>query len=319
MLLILLAACQGASDEPSVADACVALDDASVGAPFRLTYCTACHASGRVGQERHGAPEGMDFDDRDGVMAHAARVAARVSEGTMPPGGGPTEEERRRFLDWMACGAPGRVEPWIGAASARDVLGAWDVVEESVDEDGLLVLRVYGSGTGRTATQDILEEERWSVGTDHAALLERTRWSADDGSWLLTDIWTPPLTAVGPYANWTWGGIRTRVEPAGEQSRDETWTFARGPETEADPRLNGSSQERVDGVEDASGASLALWLSAAEGLVARRFVADGADPDAGAPAWESMQYPQGFREPASSPIGAPGRVWSAAMLVAEAP
>jgi hypothetical protein len=237
----------------------------------------------------------------------------------MPPGGGPTEDERRRFLDWLACGGPGRAEPWSGAASARDVLGAWDVIEESADEDGLLVLRVYGSGTGRTATQDLLEEERWSVGTDNAALVERSRWSADDGAWLLTDLWSPPLAAVEASGTWTWSGVRTRLDPAGEQSREEAWTFTRGPETQADPRMNGGAQERVDGMEDASGAALALWLSAAEGLVSRRFVADGALPDVSAPSWESMQYPQGFREPASSPIGAPGRVWSAAMLVAEAP
>jgi hypothetical protein len=76
---LLLQGCAPRASE-TTASCDVALDDRSVGAPFRQTYCTACHASGRSGAARFGAPEGMDFDDRDALMAHAERVRARVRE-----------------------------------------------------------------------------------------------------------------------------------------------------------------------------------------------------------------------------------------------
>ncbi|MEQ1507264.1 MAG: hypothetical protein ABMB14_33860, partial [Myxococcota bacterium] len=37
----------------------------------------------------------------------AARIAARVDDGTMPPAGGLTDEERRLLADWANCGTPG--------------------------------------------------------------------------------------------------------------------------------------------------------------------------------------------------------------------
>ena len=58
------------------------------GQPFMLTWCTGCHAGGRVGEERHGAPDGVDFDTLSDVQAWETRILARVEDGTMPPGEG---------------------------------------------------------------------------------------------------------------------------------------------------------------------------------------------------------------------------------------
>jgi uncharacterized membrane protein len=54
--------------------------------------------------DRHDAPLGVDFDTYQGVLDHADRIAVRDGDGTMPPGGGPSEEEHARLAEWIACG-----------------------------------------------------------------------------------------------------------------------------------------------------------------------------------------------------------------------
>lgn len=81
----------------------------SFGAPLVMSYCTGCHAKGLVGEQRQGAPPGVDLDTLAGIRARLARVYERSADEhtTMPPVGGPTAEQRRLLGDWLACGAPG--------------------------------------------------------------------------------------------------------------------------------------------------------------------------------------------------------------------
>jgi len=68
-------------------------------------HCTGCH-SGYLDTpaEREDAPAGVDLDTWEDLLAHADRVWVRaVSQGGMPPGGGPDQEEQRLFEEWMAC------------------------------------------------------------------------------------------------------------------------------------------------------------------------------------------------------------------------
>lgn len=77
------------------------------GAPFFLTWCTGCHSVGRVGEERSGAPDGVNFDSLDEVRAWSSRIAVRaVDAGDMPPQYGPDDVARARLAEWLACGAP---------------------------------------------------------------------------------------------------------------------------------------------------------------------------------------------------------------------
>lgn len=73
------------------------------GAGFMTQHCQSCHASGA--QERNGAPDGVVFDTEDDVVAFGERVLVRVvDDGSMPPQGGPTDDERYLVDVWLSCG-----------------------------------------------------------------------------------------------------------------------------------------------------------------------------------------------------------------------
>ncbi len=80
----------------------------SFGGPFLISWCNGCHASGMPEAERQGAPLGIDFDDIDRIRAQAERIWARSGDHnfTMPPAGGPEDDERALLGEWLACGAP---------------------------------------------------------------------------------------------------------------------------------------------------------------------------------------------------------------------
>ncbi|MEQ1508585.1 MAG: hypothetical protein ABMB14_40510, partial [Myxococcota bacterium] len=100
-LAVALAACHG---EPST-ETDSACDPGWVtwenfAEPQIVTWCTPCHSENLTGDLRNGAPVSVDLDTLDDARQHAARIAARVDDGTMPPAGGLTDEERRLLADW---------------------------------------------------------------------------------------------------------------------------------------------------------------------------------------------------------------------------
>lgn len=90
------------------------LTEQSFGRPFLGAYCTRCHSSTLTGAERNGAPPGLDWDRMDVVRANAAEMneqAGANADGSvnveMPPSDPrPSDDERRRLAEWLACGAP---------------------------------------------------------------------------------------------------------------------------------------------------------------------------------------------------------------------
>ena len=78
------------------------------GGPFMLSYCTTCHASRLPADMRQGSPLEVDFDGLDDIRAQADRVWIRAADQnfSMPPVGPPSDEERARLGEWLACGAP---------------------------------------------------------------------------------------------------------------------------------------------------------------------------------------------------------------------
>jgi hypothetical protein len=99
------------ADRPCPEDSTV--DGLSFGVPFLLEWCNGCHSSALPEDERAGAPPDVSFDDIDAVHMHADRIWTRAADSndTMPPAGGPTAEERALLGEWLACGAPLRVDP----------------------------------------------------------------------------------------------------------------------------------------------------------------------------------------------------------------
>jgi mono/diheme cytochrome c family protein len=86
------------------------LDYTTFGRQFMLDYCTSCHSSELTGGARGGAPDGYDFDSLEGVLAElheidtwAAAGPAGVNTAMPPVPPYPTEDERRKLGEWLAC------------------------------------------------------------------------------------------------------------------------------------------------------------------------------------------------------------------------
>lgn len=70
---------------------------------FFATYCRSCHALSAP--DRHGAPDGVDFDVEADVIAQAERVRARTLDlGTMPLGGGVPQADLDALDAYLRCG-----------------------------------------------------------------------------------------------------------------------------------------------------------------------------------------------------------------------
>ena len=83
------------------------------GREFMTTYCTRCHGESIDGPSRQGAPKDHNFDsaalvreELEHVDESAAAGPDAVNMGMPPSDPTPTEEERRKLGEWLACGAP---------------------------------------------------------------------------------------------------------------------------------------------------------------------------------------------------------------------
>ena len=80
----------------------------SFGGPFMYSYCSGCHSKDLPEGMRQDAPMGADFDTLETTRAWSKRIWARAGDHnlTMPPIGGPGDDEREMLGEWLACGAP---------------------------------------------------------------------------------------------------------------------------------------------------------------------------------------------------------------------
>lgn len=83
------------------------------GKPFMERYCTRCHNSELVGDDRMGAPSFHDFDTLFGIKAVSDHIDETTAAGPavvnrgMPQNGlVPTDDERLQLGEWIACGMP---------------------------------------------------------------------------------------------------------------------------------------------------------------------------------------------------------------------
>jgi hypothetical protein len=83
------------------------------GKPFMENYCTRCHSTKVMGDDRQGAPTFHDFDSLFGVKAvwnHVDQTSAAgpaAFNDSMPPDKpAPTKAERYQLGEWIACGMP---------------------------------------------------------------------------------------------------------------------------------------------------------------------------------------------------------------------
>jgi uncharacterized membrane protein len=103
VILLLLACATGAADS---GDTCAGRRDVTWNSwahGFFFTWCQPCHSA--TSPDRYGAPEGLDFDTYEQVIALTGSVRQTVlDEGTMPLGGGLTDEDRALLEDFLDCG-----------------------------------------------------------------------------------------------------------------------------------------------------------------------------------------------------------------------
>ena len=86
---------------------------ANFGQAFFASYCQRCHASTVTGAARMGAPSDHTFDMVQDIQLLAEHIDELAAAGPnafnteMPPDGAkPTDSERNRLGEWLACGAP---------------------------------------------------------------------------------------------------------------------------------------------------------------------------------------------------------------------
>jgi uncharacterized membrane protein len=99
-----LAACTGNDVEPSCVTSYLTYDN--FGEPFMTSWCRGCHSDQVAAPMRQRAPLGVDFDTLDEVRVQSISIAiTTVTDRTMPPAGGPSDEERAMLDQWLRCGA----------------------------------------------------------------------------------------------------------------------------------------------------------------------------------------------------------------------
>ena len=69
-------------------------------------YCLQCHSDFVRGTNRRGAPDDLNFDDRESVSSNAERIANAITSGLMPPSDQPrpSPELRELAVSWRRCG-----------------------------------------------------------------------------------------------------------------------------------------------------------------------------------------------------------------------
>ncbi len=82
------------------------LDHDNFGAPFVANWCRGCHSSAVPMNMRQKAPIDVNFDAEGDLVVWSERIKIRAASlgGTMPPAGGPTQEERELLAEWIECG-----------------------------------------------------------------------------------------------------------------------------------------------------------------------------------------------------------------------
>lgn len=82
-------------------------DYTTVGAPFIQTWCTPCHHSELTGTGRPPGSESVNLDSFELVIEHLDRIELRAlgDNPSMPPAGGPSEDDLKRLTLWIECGA----------------------------------------------------------------------------------------------------------------------------------------------------------------------------------------------------------------------
>ena len=73
---------------------------------FFEVSCLGCHATTRTGDQREGAPVGLDYDYCEVAVETGEQARDSIQAGTMPPHGSATKEQKLLFQGWVDSGMP---------------------------------------------------------------------------------------------------------------------------------------------------------------------------------------------------------------------
>jgi hypothetical protein len=243
-----LVACAGAPVEP-LETAATAECSAPSASSTLTTWCTSCHSA--LAADRHGAPEGVDFDTLDGARLWSDRIRARALDAEdMPYGGGIPAAERARLDAWLSCGLPGDDPVWPAVAGADHPDSASDRDAAVLDDDGDLVLVVSWGGVEREAL-------RFRTLDGQGFWVEEV-YLDEDGAPSWSRAWDPPILIWDDRDSWTESVTATRDDAGVVTTTEETWTVQKGQADVVDARLR--DQDAVQLVLSASSGDAYTWL-----------------------------------------------------------
>lgn len=104
-MILLLVACAPSGGDSGACDREPPLTWENFGQGWMGKHCTGCHSSLLRSDQRNGAPEPVDLDTWKDVVTWGSRIEARsvADDADMPPGGGPSAEERALLGEWLSC------------------------------------------------------------------------------------------------------------------------------------------------------------------------------------------------------------------------
>ena len=249
MLLVLLLACTDSPTAPSAADAnetCGNTDWWGAGQPLMLDFCAGCHSSRLSGDQRYGAPEGIDLETLEGAQQHLDRIRARVLEdGDMPPGGGLSTEQLERLSEWLDCAddAPNPL-PQLDS-SLPDVISTDFIVSISMDDSWSVVRRE--SFTGELWLEEHYLIEGSTVWFGGYTLLDPELFGVERSVQFNPLI---PITSSETPDGWT-VTVSAEIEEDGLVTTDEqTWTVSYGASSTIDNRSVDHNPTEVVMIED---------------------------------------------------------------------
>ncbi len=74
--------------------------------------CVDCHHTSKMGIDRNGAPDTLNFDDFETLQDDVVAIADAITSGKMPPRGTPdappgtSAAQRDTVTEWRRCGFP---------------------------------------------------------------------------------------------------------------------------------------------------------------------------------------------------------------------
>ncbi len=115
LLLLGVAGCHSHEGVPTGATCPTAqtLTYTNFGKAFMQSYCLRCHSSSVQGAARNGAPSDHNYDNLSDIRSLAEHIDMHAGAGpngvnTVMPEDDPrpSEAERRKLAEWLACSAP---------------------------------------------------------------------------------------------------------------------------------------------------------------------------------------------------------------------